>query len=454
MTMKVRVLVSFLVALALLFLAGCKGGYDCAVTFGSSTCTPSGTGLGSSGGGGGGGGGGSTAAAFAFAVDQGGVIDGFTLSPSAGTFGATANFTPPATAITSNPGAGMVVAQQVGEQPYVYALFGPLSNELFGWTVTNTGGLTLLPSFPAPLVTNPDAQIPFNQYNMITNPAGTLLFIADSFDNEIFVFDIASTGALTEVVGSPFATPLGQTGNPGNLATDGLGRFLYVTETLLNHTGTEVLGYSIGDGTNGTTVGALTALSTSPFAFRMWQVQGETSGNFLVGTSGNSAAPGLGLSGTDDPNLYVFNILQTASNGIPAGTLTQATGSPIATTYSPLNIAAQPPSSAGEFVYSFSINDSGAAYNPIQGFLLVTTGAQAGTLAAISGFPTSGIGTGHWGQFDQTGANLLVYSSVSNGTSLVTQLNALSIGSTGIPTEPTGPVTLATPGYWVVTDPQ
>ncbi len=271
-----------LVVLASMFLSGCKESYGCQVTFGSSSCTPSGGGLG--GGGTGGGGGGGTARAFAFAVDQNGTIDSFALSSSA--FTATTNSV--STTITSNPGAGMVVAQQVGQQPFVYALFGPLGNELFGWSMSASGVLALLPSLPAPLVLNLDASIPFNQYSMTTNPAGTLLFIADTFSNEIFVFQIASTGALTVVNGSPFATPV----SPGNLTTDGLGKYLYVTETVVDHTGVEILGYSIGDGTNGTTLGALTELSSSPFTFpkNMWQVQGDASGLFLVGTTGNSAS--------------------------------------------------------------------------------------------------------------------------------------------------------------------
>jgi hypothetical protein len=219
---------------------------------------------------------------------------------------------------------------------------------------------------------------------------------------------------------------------------------------LLDHTGAEVLGYSIGDGTTNP-LGVLTELSSSPFAFNMWQLQGDATGNYLVGTTGNSAAPGFGLSNSDDLHLYVFSIQQTAST-TPAGTLTEV-GTGFATTYSPLNIAMQPPSSGGEFVYSFSVNDSGAAYNPIEGYQLVTSGAQA-TLTPISGFPTSGIATGHWGQFDQSGAILFVYSSISNGTTIQTQLGALSIDSSGIPTEPTSPATLVTPGYWVGTDPQ
>lgn len=447
MTMKTRLLLCVLAVLATMSMVDCNE-YSCG-GFGSLPCTSAGTGSGSGGfGGGGGGGGGGTATAFAFAVDEGGTVDGYTLSSTS--FAPTTNFVAPATSITNNPGAGMVVVQQSGQQPFIYAVFGPPDGELFGWSMSASGALTLLSNLPAPLSITPDISIPFNQYNIATNPAGTLLFIADSFNQRMFVFQIASTGALTAVTGSPFPTPSGV--SPGNLTTDGLGKYLYVTESSVDHTGAEVLGYSIADGTSGTTLGVLTELSSSPFAFQMWQLQGDASGNYLVGTSGNSAAPGFGFSGTDDLHLYVFSIQQTAST-TPGGTLTEV-GTGFATTYSPLNIAVQPPSSEEEFVYSFSINDSGAAYNPIEGYQLITTGAQAGTLTAISGFPTSGIGTGQWGQFDQSGANLFVYSSISNGTTIATQLNALSVASTGIATEPTSPATLATPGYWVVTDPQ
>jgi hypothetical protein len=448
MTIKVRLLLCAMAILATMSMVDCNE-YSCG-GFGSLPCTAGSGGTGSGSFGGGGGGGSTTATAFAFAVDQGGTVDGYTLSSS--TFAATANFVAPATSpVTGNPGAGMVVVQQSGQQPFVYALFGPPNDELFGWSVSASGALTLLSGLPAPLSFIPDVSIPFNQYNIATNPAGTLLFIADSFDDQIFVFQIASTGALTAVTGSPFPTPAG--GSPGNLTTDGLGNYLYVTETLLDHTGAGVLGYSIGNGTGGTTLGVLTELSSSPFAFNMWQLQGDASGNYLVGTTGNSAAPGFGFSGVDDSHLYVFSIQQTAST-TPAGTLTEAVPTGFATTNSPLNIAMQPPSSGGEFVYSFGINDSGAAYNPIEGYQLITSGAQAGTLTPISSFPTSGIATGHWGQFDQSGENLLVYSSISNGTTISSQLGALSIDSSGIPTEPTSPVTLVTPGYWVVTDPQ
>ena len=114
MKMQVRVLLSVLVALALMFLAGCGGSYNCAVTFGSSSCTPSGSGFGGgsgTGGTGGGGGGGGAAVAFAYAVDQNGFMDGFELSASAATFAPINGFESPAVPPT-DPSVGVVVAQQ------------------------------------------------------------------------------------------------------------------------------------------------------------------------------------------------------------------------------------------------------------------------------------------------------------------------------------------------------
>src|ERR1017187_10545542 len=94
MKIRARVLLSVLVMLATMFLANCSP-YSCNVTFGASTCTPSGSGIGGGGNGGGGGGGGGGATAFAFAVDQNGTIDGYTLNATAGTFGLTSGYTAP-----------------------------------------------------------------------------------------------------------------------------------------------------------------------------------------------------------------------------------------------------------------------------------------------------------------------------------------------------------------------
>jgi lactonase family protein with 7-bladed beta-propeller len=428
MSMKMRALLMLIAAAATVSLSACGGGYTCNVTFGASTCNQSGSGIGTTGGsgGGGGGGGGGKATAYAFAVDQGGTLDGYTLSASAGTFAATSSYTAPAVP-ANDPGVGMVVAQ--GQ--FVYAIF-ELEDKILGWSLdSTTGSLTPLSGFPVSMTLNLPI-VTYNQYNLATNPAGTLLFISDSGGNEVFVFQISSSGGLTAVTGSPFATPI----EPGNLTTDGLGKYLYVGLDG-SHTGALVVGYSIGSG------GALTEIPGSPFTTPVWQLQGDASGNYLVGTSGNT----LSLTGSDDNHLYVYSIVQTGSN---AGAISAVTGSPFTTVYSPFTIAVQPASSGGEFVYSLSVNDDGTSYNPIEGYSLDTT---SGALTAITGSPFSNLASGYWGQFDQSGAYLFAYSTGNSGSGTLTQIGALTVGSDGSLTQPISSLTLATPGYWVVTDP-
>jgi hypothetical protein len=173
----------------------------------------------------------------------------------------------------------------------------------------------------------------------------------------------------------------------------------------------------------------------------MWQVQGDPSGNYLVGTTGSWAFLGI----PDDTHLYVFSITQSGTN---AGAISEV-GSPIVTTYSPFNIAVQP-TGTSELVYSFSVNDTDTGYNPVEGFALDST---TGVLTTLSGSPFTNVGTGHWGQFDQSGALLFVYSSATNGTTIETQIAPLNVDSSGNLTQPVSSLTLASPGYWVVTDP-
>jgi|HubBroStandDraft_1064217.scaffolds.fasta_scaffold05589_3 hypothetical protein len=430
-----RVLLSLLVILATMLLASCSGSYGCRVTFGPTTCAPSGSqglGTGSGGGGSGGGGGGgssSPASAYVYAVDQNGTVDGYDLSTSGGTFQTISGFVAPVVP-TADPGVGMVVVKQ----QFVYALFEDSTFDgIYGWSInTTTGALTALANFPVAIALNlPIAG--FNQYNVTTDPGGNYLFIADSGANVILVYAIdGTTGALT-AVGSPVTTTI----EPGNLATDGLGRFLYLCLDGADHNGGVIAGYTIGSG------GALTAIPggffTTPPA-GIWQLQGDASGKYMIGTSGNTAS----ILGSDDLHLYVFSIDQTT------GVLTQAAGSPVTTLYSPFTIAMQPPASAGEFVYSLSINDTATGYNPIEGFQLDPT---TGTLTELSTSPFSGVFLGQWAQFDQSGANLLVYSNTFNGTTTATEIGALAVDSSGNLTQPISPATLITPGYWVVTDP-
>lgn len=438
--MRVRALLSLLLLLATMFLANCGGGYTCNATFGASTCTPSSGGLGSGGGGtggtgGGGGGGGTGPTAFAYTIDENGTIDGYVLNTSAATFAAISGYQAP-TVTVNGGGLGMVVAQS----QFLYAAIGT-ANSIYGWSIdSTTGALTAVPGSPyvAPFLAFVSLT-GFNQLSMITNPAGTLLFIADAGDDEIWVYQIGSGGALTAVAGSPFSTG---TVSPTNLAIDGLGLYLYATSGTVLHEGTTsgIAAFSIGSGGS---LGTLAPVVGSPFIFPvpMWALQGEPSGTLMIGISGESIAAGATV---DDKSLYVYSI---QPSGTAPGALAEVTGSPFATTYPPFNIAVQPNSKNGEFVYSFGVNDSALGYDPIEGYSIDTT---TGALASIMGSPFSGVTSPLWGQFDQTGDYLFFYSNINS-----TQLGVIdAAATTGALTESLSPVTLVTPGYWAVTDPQ
>jgi hypothetical protein len=432
--MKMRVYAALIVALAIMALTGC-GHYVCGSgpILSGSSCTPGTPGLST-------GTGTSTAAsAFVFVADATGAsatsgtsttgtIDGYTLSTGASTFTATSSYTAPITPLNDS-GVGMVVAQS----QYLYTGFGS-TDSIYGWTISAAGNLTAISGSPYSASFMHDVGEGVDTTSVITNPAGTLLFFADTLQSEIYVYQIGSGGALTAASGSPFSVAL----PPGNMATDGLGKYLYITETTTNHTGSKIAAYAIGSS------GTLTAVTGSPFVYPMWQVQGEPTGKFLIGTSGHS----LAVNGTDDDNLYVFSIGQSGS---AAGALTPVSGSPFVTTSSPFNIAVQQ-NSGGNLVYTFGLEDSDLGFNPAEGYEISSTGS----LTAVSGSPFTGVALGTLADFDQSGAYLFVYGAVENsGTNVVTyQMSAIDVASGGALTQPTTTLTLASGGFFAVTDAQ
>ncbi len=403
MTRQVRILLMLIVALAVMGLASCDH-YVCSsgATFGNSSCT---SGTNSNG-----------ANAFAYAVNQGGFIDGYTLDVSAGSFAASTNYTAPS--VPQNLGSvGAVVAQG----KFLYTVFEDLQ-QIYGWTIDSSGNLTALsPGFP---VTIPLAGVPsvlYPQNVVITNPAGTLLFVSDAGASQIFVYAISSAGALSAVTGSPFTVGF----EPQNMAMDGQGKYLYVSENngLSNHESSGVAAFSVtGTGTST----ALSLIATYP-SIQMWAMQGEPSGQYLIGISGKTTF----FSGSSDANIYVFSISGT-------GTLLAVTNSPFATTNAPFNIAVQPVAgTGGPLIYSFSITSTNTGPNAIEGYQL---NPSTGALTAV----TVGTAAASWGQFDQSGSFLIGYADQS--------LSAYEVSSSGGLTEIGAAAPLATTGYWAVTD--
>jgi 6-phosphogluconolactonase (cycloisomerase 2 family) len=302
--------------------------------------------------------------------------------------------------------------------------------QIYGYTVGASGSLTALSGFPVSAPLTGIGSASYNQQVVITNPTGTLLFISEFGNDQILVYQISSTGALTLATGSPVSTvPAGL--QPQNMAMDGKGKFLYVTSESGDHAGSVVAVYSVSS------AGALTLASTPAQTLLpcCWEMQGEPSGNFMVGISGET----LSIFGSDDNHIYVYGINQTT------GLLIAVTGSPFTTTYSPFNIAVDPVSANGEFVYSFSINDTATTDNPIEAYQINTT---TGALTVVSGSPYSGVTASPWGQFDQSGGFLFLYAGVAPDF----ELGVSTVGTNGSLTESVSTTPLTTSGYWAVTD--
>lgn len=127
----------------------------------------------------------------------------------------------------------------------IYAI-NPNTDQIFAYTVdTTTGALTSVPGSPYATGNN--------SVKVLISPDKQFVYVANSDDKSISVYAInVSTGALTPIAGSPFSNG---SNNPLSMAMSANGLFLY----LANGSG-NITAYTIN-----TSTGALTAIPGSPF---------------------------------------------------------------------------------------------------------------------------------------------------------------------------------------------
>jgi len=369
MTMKVRVLFVAAVILAEMWLVGC-GHYTCGETFGNSSCSSSNGGLNQ--------GNGNTTKGVNLLIADAGGIQGLVVDPTAKTIKTNPAYNGTQVQVdTRVVGDWMVIAGQ----KFMYTGY-TATGEIWGWSLNGNGTLNAITG-AQPLSTDYLASITSaGSQAMVANPAGTLLFALDQAGEAVNVYQIGTAGALT----GPTQTLLPSGFRPYNLAVDGHGTYLYVSNIVGLQT-TEVAIYSIGSS------GALAAVGT-PVASAVQQMQGEATGKFMIGTSG-------GYFNSADNHLYIESI----GSG---GALTETT----ATTQDvPVTVQVQP-NTGGTLVYAFDLpltNAGGAG--PIEGF---TLDASAGTLTAISGMSAAGAN----GAFDASGKYFfeVIYSNSTSST--------------------------------------
>lgn len=263
-----------LVISSLIAMSGCwSSGTSC-----TGTCGFEGGGGGGTGGGGGGGGGGGTGGgggggggggtipttAHLYYVDSSASLIGVGFS-SAGTFANLSPFTAPA--LPSNQLNGMAIVNG----KFLYIPMSGFSN-VQAFSINNTSGaLTSISGSPFAAQAADDT--------VTSDPAGRFLFVGGQFASSISVYQInATTGALTLVPGSPFRSF--NLGFADSMTVDGTGNFLYVGQSF----GTSPLvAFSINQST-----GALTEISGSPFSLGVSVLQADPSGKFLLGIKDNT----------------------------------------------------------------------------------------------------------------------------------------------------------------------
>ena len=187
---------------------------------------------------------------------------------------------------------------------------------------------------------------------------GALAFVANSADNTVSVYSInASTGALTAVRGSPFAT--GTT--PSSVAINPAGTLAFVA----NENSSNVSVYSIN-----ATTGALTQVSGSPFA------TGGIPGGIPFSVAINPAGTLAFVANSADNTVSVYSINATT------GALTAVPGSPFAAGTNPYSVAINP---AGTLAFVANVNSNTVSVYSIN--------ASTGALTQVSGSPFA-TGTG------------------------------------------------------------
>jgi len=159
-----------------------------------------------------------------------------------------------------------------GKFAYITNVF---SNSVSAYTIDAISGAV------TPAVGSPFATGGGEPEGVAVDPTGKFVYVPNSETNSVSAFAInATSGTLTGVAGSPFATGTTPQG-VGNVAFDPTGRFVYVS----NQNSNTISAYSIN-----ATSGALTPIVGSPFATgsQPTAVAIGPAGKFVYVSNGNS----------------------------------------------------------------------------------------------------------------------------------------------------------------------
>lgn len=273
---------------------------------------------------------------------------------------------------------------------FLYAA-NEVSASISGYSVNHsTGALTALPGFPVPSGVNP--------VFLTHDPLNKFLIVVDIAANTLRVYGIDSnTGALTEVPPSPY--PLGM--EPRAAAMDAAGKFVYVASQSLNSVAAFTMSSS----------GVLTAVPGSPFAtggtaagsfgccvvvdptgrfvyvadianVYAFSINASNGALTLVATVPAPTGNGLAMdpAGTFLYAVGFANSIQTYRIDSTTGVPTLAVASPTATHGSSFTIALDP---VGHFAYTVEAGQTLVAYSLQNGVFTSLNDFSSGALGSV-----------------------------------------------------------------------
>jgi 6-phosphogluconolactonase len=240
--------------------------------------------------------------------------------------------------------------------------------------------------------------------SLAIHPSNKFLYAANSFEDDVSVYDTSSSGALTEVLPqNGQRTPTGTT--PTLVVVDSAGKYLYVSNLSNN-----ISSYSIDSGTGTLTcVSSSTTIPCSPFQI------GSGALNMKVAPSGNFlyVSVGVGIAGSTG-SIEVWPLVNGALNPgtstefpqvVPAGT-------------SPYGMAIDP---SGNYLYVSNYGDNTISEYTINsdGSLtpLATVGAGLGILFGPVNLLVNNAGT-YLYVANETGSTVVAYAIDSSNGSL------------------------------------
>jgi 6-phosphogluconolactonase len=269
---------------------------------------------------------------------------------------------------------------------------------------TDTGALTQVLGSPYPTGISPTA--------ISVHPSGKFAYVSNAGEDTISLYKIGSTGELTEV------TPRAVTGDqPSDILMDPAGKFLFS----VNSAGNTISAFSIDSGT-----GVLSAVGAPPSTFGFTPIRGAIapSGKFLYVANSNSASvTGYSIDGS--------------------GGLTLIPNSPVRVGNGPNWIAIDP---AGKFLYVANLQDgtfSGFNIDEASGALQAMGGSPFGVSITTTVIPLSSL------VVDASGKYLYI-TALNSGNNVY----GFTIdGTSGVPTAAVGnPVAAGSNASFIVND--